>query len=84
MKTFHNNTQRLKPSLAVWAPVEGESQVWLVGWIVQTNHVRRHRGRDSPKPMLQGECTPKQKPFLPAELQVSQASQGTLPGAAVT
>lgn len=54
----------MKPSLAACAPAEGESQVWLVGWIVQTNCGRRHRGRDSPKPMPQGECTPKQKLVL--------------------
>lgn len=71
MKTFHNNTQRLKPSLAARTPAEGESQVWLAGWIVQTNRVRRHHGLGSLKPMLQGECTPKQKLFLPAELQVT-------------
>lgn len=71
MKTFHNNTQHLKPSLAACTPAEGESQVWLAGWIVQTNRVHRHRGRGSPKLMLQGECTPKQKFFLPAELQVT-------------
>lgn len=75
MKTFHNNTQCLKPSLAAYVLAEGESQVWLMGWIVQTNRICRHHGRDSLKPMPPGECTPKQKHFILAELQVME-SQG--------
>ena len=84
MKTFHNNTQCLKPSLAARAPAKGESQLWLTGRIVQANGVRRHRGRERPKPMPQGRCPPEPQLVLRAELRVTasgdrHASQGTLP-----